>query len=351
MKSGELQNSPRCIAEFPNLLPIRGNTLFPGGLNSRNPPYRRKLGRAQQDEAAHPWDSENSEASVSIIEEQRAVIAEDASISTVRAWSSDDVGNDFDYVPVSPWAPLALCLGLLSLTGFLGLFGLYIAGFGVFIGIAAMSRIRASDGAVKGQWLAALGFALSACSLVLGSVKMAHAYSTEVPEGYQRVNFPREIADRQFVYIGGRRKIPPEVQPLLGKKVYLKGFMWATQDTEGLPRFILLKDNGECCFGGKPKSHDFITVTLKSYPEGQRPPLASRAPGMSDKVLTPEEMKTWNAEFPNQLTTKAFIGMVAVAGVLHADPKAGETESREDYEFAQVYTMDAELVEEAWTRF
>jgi len=268
-----------------------------------------------------------------------------------RAWSSSEVGDDFDYVPVSPWAPTALCLGLLSLTGFMGLFGLYIAGFGVFIGIAALSRIRASDGATKGGLFAATGLLLSACSLVLGSVKMAHAYSTEVPEGYQRVNFPREIADRQFVYIGGRRKIPPEVAPLLEKPVYLKGFMWATQSTDGLPRFILLKDNGECCFGGKPKSHDFITVTLKSYPDGQRPPLAARASGMSDMVLNAEEMKKWGAQFPNQLTTKAFIGMVAVAGILHADPKAGENGSRDDYEFAQVYTMDAELVEEAWTRF
>ena len=268
-----------------------------------------------------------------------------------RAWSNSDVGDDFDYVPVSPWAPTALCLGLLSLTGFMGLFGLYIAGFGVFVGIAALSRIRASDGAVKGGMFAAVGLALSACSLVLGSVKMAHAYSTEVPEGYQRVNFPREIADRQFVYIGGRRKIPPEVSPLLEKKVYLKGFMWATQSTDGLPRFILLKDNGECCFGGKPKSHDFITVTLKSYPDGQRPPLAARASGMSDMVLDAEQMKTWDAKFSNQLTTKAYIGMVAVAGVLHADPKAGENAGRDDYEFAPVYTMDAELVEEAWTRF
>ena len=274
----------------------------------------------------------------------------DRSVET-RAWSNADVGDDFDYVPVSPWAPTALCLGLLSLTGFMGLFGLYIAGFGVFVGIAALSRIRASEGTVKGGMFAAMGLVLSACSLVLGSVRMAHAYSTEVPEGYQRVNFPREIADRQFVYIGGRRKIPPEVAPLLEKKVYLKGFMWATQSTDGLARFILLKDNGECCFGGKPKSHDFVTVTLKSYPDGQRPPLAARASGMSDMVLDAEQMKTWDAEFPNQLTTKAFIGMVAVAGVLHADPKAGENGSRDDYDFAPVYTMDAELVEEAWTRF
>lgn len=39
VKSGELRNSPYCVAEFSNLQPIRGNTLFPGGLNSRNPPH------------------------------------------------------------------------------------------------------------------------------------------------------------------------------------------------------------------------------------------------------------------------------------------------------------------------
>jgi hypothetical protein len=268
-----------------------------------------------------------------------------------RAWSDSDGDGDFDYIPVSPWAPIALFTGLLSLTGFLGFFGLYVAAFSIFLGFAAVSRIRSGGGTVKGMWMACAGLVLSTVSLAGGGLKMAHAWSTEVPEGYRRVHFPREIADQQFIYIGGRRKIPPQVSELVGKPLYLKGFMWATQATDGIPRFILLKDNGECCFGGKPKSHDFITVTLKSYPDGARPPLASRAPGMSDMVLTPEQQKTFGAQYPNQLTTQAFIGMVAVAGVLQANPQAGEGGSPEDYDFAPVYTMDAELVEEVWTPF
>ncbi len=268
-----------------------------------------------------------------------------------RTWSDAEIGDDFDYVPVSPWAPVSLVTGALSLTALISLFGLYLAAFGALVGVAAVLRIRSSLGTVKGQPMAAIGLLLASISVVGGGYRTAHAYRHEVPEGFRRVHFPREIADLQFVYINGKRKIPAEVADLLGKKVYLKGFMWATQDTEGLTRFILLKDNGECCFGGRPKSHDFITVTLDSYAEGQRPPLASRASGMSDKVLTAEEQQALGAKFPNQLTTKAFVGMVAVGGVLQADPKAGEGGEQADFEFAPVYTMNAELVEEVWTPF
>lgn len=289
-------------------------------------------------EAAQPGETESGAIVAGMESEQRA------------SWASD-VGEDFDYIPISPWAPLALCLGLLSLTGFIGLFGLYVAAFGIFIGLAAFFRIRGSAGSVKGTGMSAIGLVLSVASLVLGTAKMAHAYSTEVPDGYLRVNFPKEIAEKQFYYVAGKRKLDPDVAKLVGQKVYLKGFMWATQATDGIPRFILLKDNGECCFGGKPKSHDFITVTLNSFPDGQRPPLSYRSSGISEMVLTDEQKEKLGAEFSNQLTTKAYIGMVAVAGVLQADVKAGEGKSGEDYEFAPVYTMDAELVEDAWTRF
>ena len=267
------------------------------------------------------------------------------------AWGEASDGEDFDYIPVSPWAPIALCLGLLGLTGFIGIFGLYVAFFGIFIGIAAISRIRASAGFVKGTGMAVTGLVLSVACFVLGSAKMAHAYSTEVPEGFARVNFPKDVAEKQFVYVGGHRKLHPDVAALIGQKVYLKGFMWATQDTEGLTRFILLKDNGECCFGGKPKSHDYIFITLATFNESKRPQVSYRAPGLSVKELTPEEKEKLGVSKEFQLTTMAYLGMVAVAGVLEADVKAGEKAVAEDYEYAPVYSMKAELVEEAWTRF
>ena len=268
------------------------------------------------------------------------------------AWGDASVGEDFDYVPVSPWAPIALALGLTGLTGFLGIFGLYVAFFGIFIGIAAVVRIRSSGGFVKGMWMAVIGLVLSVACFGLGSAKMAHAYSTEVPDGYLRVNFPKDVAEKQFIYVGKNRKLHPDVVPLMGQKVYLKGFMYATQASEGLAQFILLKDNGECCFGGKPKSHDYIFVKLPGFSSGEQPPLLSqRSSGMEVKELTQEQKDKLGLKTDFQLTTRSFLGMVAVAGVMQADVKAGEKGASEDFEYAPVYTMEAELVEEAWTRF
>jgi hypothetical protein len=294
---------------------------------------------------------EISNSGASALTNDTPVTQDAARAPLAGAWGEASDGEDFDYVPVSPWAPIALCLGLLGLTGFIGIFGLYVAFFGIFIGIAAISRIRASAGFVKGTGIAAVGLVLSVASFALGSAKMAHAYSTEVPDGFKRVNFPKDIAEKGFVTVYGHRKLEPSVATLIGQKVYLKGFMWATQDTEGLTRFILLKDNGECCFGGKPKSHDYIFVTLASFNGGERPPLSYRAGGLSVKELNDEEKAKLKVPKDLQLTTLAYLGMVAAAGVLEADLKAGEKGPAEDFEYAPVYSMEAELVEEAWTRF
>ncbi len=268
-------------------------------------------------------------------------------------WGSSSDGEDVDYVPVSPWAPIALCMGLLGLTGFIGYFGLYVAFFGIFVGIGAINQIRSSGGFVKGTWMATVGLVLSICSFSLGSAKMSYDYKHEVPVGYLRVNFPKDVAEKQFVFLGGHRKLHPDVAGLIGKKVYLKGFMWATQETDGLRQFILLKDNGECCFGGKPKSHDYIIVTLPALKsQSDRPAISNRAPGISVIEMDSETKEKLQLEEKYQLVTKAYTGMVAVAGVLEADVRAGENGPPDDFEFAPVYKMThVELVEEAWTRF
>ena len=149
---------------------------------------------------------------------------------------------------------------------------------------------------------------MSILCLSLGSVKLANAYENECPEGFRRTNFPNEISKHEFVYYGNRRRLSPEVAPLVGEKLFLKGYMWQTQKSEGLTEFVFLKDNGDCCFGGEPKPFDMMVVKMV---EG---------------------------------TTRSYEGrMVSVAGVLNANVKAGEGEP--------VYTVDATLVEEAQTSF
>ncbi|MEQ9411517.1 MAG: hypothetical protein RIK87_27635 [Fuerstiella sp.] len=233
----------------------------------------------------------------------------DLSETTNSAWANGMGSDEFDYIPVSPWGPVALVLGIGSLTGLTNsVFGLGLAALAVVIGIVAFFKIRAGRGAVKGTGFAASGTILALLCLSLGSVKLVHAYQTECPEGFQRVNFPKEISDKQFVYYGGIRRLHPDVAPLIGQPVFLKGFMWQTQASEGLTEFVFLKDNGECCFGGEPKPYDMMVVRMA-----------------------------------DDRTTRAYTGMIAVAGILNANVHAGEGEP--------VYTVDATIVEEARTSF
>ncbi|MDG1897187.1 MAG: hypothetical protein P8J37_20005 [Fuerstiella sp.] len=235
-------------------------------------------------------------------------VSETASETANSSWAKQGDPDEFDYIPVSPWGPVALVLGIGSLTGFFGIFGLGLAVVGVCVGFAAIFKIGSGGPMVKGTGFAIAGLILSILCLSLGSLKMAHAYQTECPPGFQRVNFPNDISDWQFSYYGGVRRLHPMVAPLIGQKVFLKGFMWETQKSEGLENFVFLKDNGECCFGGSPKPFDMMVVNMT---DGN--------------------------------TARAFNGMVAVAGVLNANVNAKEGEP--------VYTVDAVLVEEAQTRF
>lgn len=223
------------------------------------------------------------------------------------SWHSD-AGNTFDYVPVSPWGPIALVLGLMSLSAFLGLFGIILAFSASLIALISVFRIRAEAGLVKGAWMAVCGLVLAVSSVSAGSAKMAWDYAHECPEGYARVNFPNDIAAKQFIYLGSIRRLHPDVAPLVDQKVFLKGFMWQTQQTERLRGFVLLKDNGECCFGGKPKPYDMMWV-----------------------------------EMQGDQTTRAYSSLVAVAGTLTVNLSAGEDEP--------VYIMKADQVEEARTSF
>lgn len=247
--------------------------------------------------------------SQSVLDPPMTDLANSMSESSNSSWANDVAFHEFDYTPVSPWGPVALVLGIASLTALMNNpFGLFIAFVGVALGITAFFKVRAQGPHVKGTGFAIAGVVLSFLCLSLGSAKMVHAFQNECPEGYRRTNFPNEISKHEFVYFGTRRRLSPEVAPLIGQKLFLKGYMWQTQKSEGLTEFVFLKDNGDCCFGGEPKPFDMMVVKMV---EG---------------------------------TTRSYEGrMVSVAGVLSANVQAGEGEP--------VYTVDATVVEEAQTQF
>ena len=78
-------------------------------------------------------------------------------------WGNNTEFDDLTHTPVSPWGPVALVLGICSLTGLTNsVFGLGLAAVGVIVGIAAVYRIRSSEGSFKGSQLAIGGAVLSA---------------------------------------------------------------------------------------------------------------------------------------------------------------------------------------------
>jgi hypothetical protein len=212
-------------------------------------------------------------------------------------------GSDeaFDYRPIPLLSPITLILGFVGLSAFLGVVGLPVALVGTGLGIAACLKYRGSRGVYGGLWMAVAGLVLSVVGLAGGSTLFAFHVATEVPEGYRRISFSKDISKKEFVVENNKLSLHPEVKALDGEKVFVKGYMYPTGVMQGLTSFILVKDNQQCCFGGNPAVGDMIQVKMSAG-------------------------KT--AEF--------FSGRVAVSGTFHTlDPKLGGA-------LAPVYTLDGD---------
>ena len=49
---------------------------------------------------------------------------------------------------------------------------------------------------------------------------------------------------------------------LEGQRIFIKGYIYPGRTKEGIRQFLLVRDQGDCCFGGNPKITDRIQVTL-----------------------------------------------------------------------------------------
>jgi hypothetical protein len=173
--------------------------------------------------------------------------------------------NEFGYRPVPILAPLSFFLGLLSALGFLGLLVMPIGLVGIVVAGVCIWRLKKARGEYGGMWLAVCGFLMSLGFFASSAGLWAYGYRTEVPEGYRRLNFTEDISQKGFVIDKAKKDFfNPEVKALDGQKVFIKGYMYPTNETRGLKSFLLVKDNAQCCFGGNPQINDMIMVTLKS---------------------------------------------------------------------------------------
>ena len=177
--------------------------------------------------------------------------------------SSTNFENEFNYRPVPALAPVALFMGVCSALALLTVFGLSVAIFSLVLGLIAVVQIRRRRDELGGYWLAVSGFLLSGVFFLVGTAMHSYTYATEVPEGFTRVNFTRDISLKGFVTKNNKTQPHKDVVDLNGKKIFLKGYIYPTGKTNGLSSFILVKDSEECCFGGEPKIWDMIRIVMQ----------------------------------------------------------------------------------------
>ncbi len=176
--------------------------------------------------------------------------------------SAPPVENSFAYRPVPALAPITLVCGLLGLLGFLTEFILPVALLGLALGLACWRQFQKFPEEFSGQNLLRSGMVLCSLCLVGGTAWHVYDYRNEVPEGYRRVSFVKDISRKEFVVRDGRQEFHEDVAALEGEKLFLKGYIYPPEQMDGLTSFILCKDSGQCCFGGNPKLSDMIHVVI-----------------------------------------------------------------------------------------
>lgn len=171
------------------------------------------------------------------------------------------VADDYrQYRSLSSLAVVSLVAGVLSALTFVDWMLAAIPMAGIVAGVLAMRRIRAAPDAYTGELLALIGTLLSGLLWIGGWARLAYVQATEVPPGYERISY-----DDLQVDPSQPNQLPPQkAVELNGKKVFIKGFVYQPTggQTTGLTRFILVRDKGQCCFGGNPKITDMIEVRM-----------------------------------------------------------------------------------------
>ena len=137
---------------------------------------------------------------------------------------------------------------------------------GIVLGAMAYRTIAQRPDVFIGRPLAIGAIVLSAVSLVAGLITLSRAYAAELPDGYERLNYgllqplPGDPSDA----------VPDTARTMDGRNVLLKGYLYPGKQQTGFTQFLLVRDQGDCCFGGNPKITDRVLVQLKdpSHPKG-----------------------------------------------------------------------------------
>jgi hypothetical protein len=162
------------------------------------------------------------------------------------------------YRALSGAAIAAATLAVLSPLVFFGWWLATVPAIGIVLAAIAIRDISLRPSALTGRRLAIAAACLSTTMLVGGLASLAREYAAELPEGFTRAGY--ELLQPAEGDPPG--SIPDSARALDGASVLIKGYVYPGKEQRGIVQFLLVRDQGDCCFGGNPKITDRVLVHL-----------------------------------------------------------------------------------------
>ena len=173
--------------------------------------------------------------------------------------SSAESNEDHAYKALAGTSIAAATLAFLSPLAFIDWWLLAVPAVGFCLGLVALRDIIKRPDIFTGKRLAKTATTFSLLCLVGGTIYLSWVYAAELPEGFERVHYgilqPAEGSPAA--------SIPDSARAIDGHNVLIKGYMYPGKKQFGIRQFLLVRDQGDCCFGGDPKITDRVLVHLQ----------------------------------------------------------------------------------------
>ena len=128
----------------------------------------------------------------------------------------------------------------------------------IVLGTVALRDIHRRPLELTGRPLALVALVASLTALATSVASHAYEYATELPDGFVRLSY----AELQPAEGEPPTSVPESALQMDGRDVLLKGYIYPGKQQHGLVQFLLVRDQGDCCFGGNPKITDRVLVNL-----------------------------------------------------------------------------------------
>jgi len=131
---------------------------------------------------------------------------------------------------------------------------------GLMLGIIAIRDITRRPQVLTGTPLALAAVVISTLALAGGLTWRSVVYARELPPGFARLGY----TSLQPAEGDPPGAVSEEALAHDGRDVLLKGYMYPGKQQAGIRQFLLVRDQGDCCFGGNPKITDRVLVSLSA---------------------------------------------------------------------------------------